>query len=74
MIWEDGYRRGDFTGHVYADAARNLRAWHGAGIRLYVYSSGSVRAQQLIYFDAVRIVAPQRQPLGESFLLSNSAD
>ena len=49
MIWEDGYRRGDFTGHVYADAVRNLRAWHDAGIRLYVYSSGSVQAQQLIF-------------------------
>ena len=26
MIWEDGYRRGAFTGHVYPDAVRNLRA------------------------------------------------
>ena len=49
MIWEDGYRRGDFTGHVYEDAARGLRAWHDAGLRLYVYSSGSVQAQQLIF-------------------------
>lgn len=49
MIWEDGYRRGDFTGHVYPDAVRNLRAWHDAGLLLYVYSSGSVQAQQLIF-------------------------
>lgn len=49
MIWEDGYRRGDFTGHVYPDAVQRLRAWHQAGIRLYVYSSGSVQAQQLIF-------------------------
>jgi len=49
MIWEDGYRRGDFTGHVYPDAVRNLKAWHAAGIGLYVYSSGSVQAQQLIF-------------------------
>jgi enolase-phosphatase E1 len=49
MIWEDGYRRGAFTGHVYSDAVRNLRAWHDAGIALYIYSSGSVQAQQLLF-------------------------
>lgn len=49
MIWEDGYRRGAFTGHVYPDAVRNLRAWHDAGIALYIYSSGSVQAQQLLF-------------------------
>ena len=49
MIWEDGYRRGAFTGHVYPDAVRNLRAWHDAGIALYVYSSGSVPAQKLLF-------------------------
>lgn len=48
-IWEEGYRRGDFTGHVYADAARNLKLWHGRGLKLYVYSSGSVQAQQLLF-------------------------
>jgi enolase-phosphatase E1 len=49
LIWEEGYARGDFSGHVYADAARRLRDWHGAGLRLYVYSSGSVHAQKLLF-------------------------
>lgn len=49
MIWEAGYRQGDFTGHVYADAVRKLRAWQAAGIRLYVFSSGSVQAQKLLF-------------------------
>jgi len=49
MIWEDGYRCGDFTGHFYEDAVRNLRAWHEKGIRLYIYSSGSVHAQKLLF-------------------------
>ncbi len=49
MIWEDGYRRGAFTGHVYEDAVRNLKAWHGQGIVLCVYSSGSVHAQKLLF-------------------------
>ena len=49
LIWENGYRQGDFTGHVYDDAVRNLRRWHADGIKLYVFSSGSVKAQQLLY-------------------------
>ena len=46
MIWEAGYRNGDFRGHVYADAERRLRQWHDDGIALYVFSSGSVQAQK----------------------------
>ena len=49
LIWEDGYRRGDFSGHVYADAAACLRAWQARGIALYVFSSGSVHAQRLLF-------------------------
>ena len=49
MIWEAGYRDGDFTGHVYQDAVRNLRQWREQGIALYVFSSGSVQAQRLIF-------------------------
>lgn len=49
LIWEAGYRNGDFTGHVYEDAARNLRRWREQGIALYVFSSGSVQAQRLIF-------------------------
>ncbi|HQU17098.1 MAG: acireductone synthase [Chromatiales bacterium 21-64-14] len=49
MIWEDGYRRGDFTGHVYEDAVRHLRRWKAQGLDLYIFSSGSVQAQQLLF-------------------------
>lgn len=49
MVWEAGYRAGDFTGHVYEDAVRNLRRWHEKGLLLYVYSSGSVYAQKLLF-------------------------
>lgn len=49
LIWEAGYRQGDFTGHVYRDAAENLKQWHADGIALYVYSSGSVYAQKLLF-------------------------
>jgi enolase-phosphatase E1 len=49
MIWEHGFKNGDFQGHVYDDAARWLRAWHDRGLKLYVFSSGSVRAQKLLF-------------------------
>ena len=49
MIWEAGFKQGDFTGHVYDDALQNLKRWHEAGIKLYVFSSGSVQAQKLLF-------------------------
>jgi enolase-phosphatase E1 len=49
MLWEAGYRSGAFKGHVYPDAAARLEAWHESGIKLYLYSSGSVQAQKLLF-------------------------
>jgi len=49
LIWEAGYRQGDFKGHLYADAAANLKAWKAEGLDLYIYSSGSVYAQKLLF-------------------------
>jgi enolase-phosphatase E1 len=49
MVWADGYRAGQLKGHVYADAVNSLRRWHDQGYALYVYSSGSVQAQKLIF-------------------------
>lgn len=49
LVWDAGYRNGDFTGHVYADASLALQKWYRQGIDLYVYSSGSVRAQKLLF-------------------------
>ncbi|WP_433924242.1 acireductone synthase [Vreelandella sp. 21] len=49
MVWADGYQRGDFKGHLYSDVASALRQWQQAGKALYVYSSGSVQAQKLLF-------------------------
>ncbi|MFO7338924.1 MAG: acireductone synthase [Lysobacteraceae bacterium] len=49
MIWEAGYRNGDFTAPVYPDAEQTLRRWHALELPLYVYSSGSVPAQKLFF-------------------------
>lgn len=49
LIWEEGYHQGAFKGHLYQDAAEKLKAWKANGLDLYVYSSGSVQAQKLLF-------------------------
>lgn len=49
LIWRDGYQQGDFRGHLYDDVAPQLATWQQQGMRLAVYSSGSVQAQQLLF-------------------------
>jgi enolase-phosphatase E1 len=49
MIWAQGYRTGEIKGHVYPDAVEALQRWQQEGYRLYVYSSGSIQAQRLIF-------------------------
>ncbi|MCM2130124.1 acireductone synthase [Larsenimonas rhizosphaerae] len=49
MIWETGYRQGEFTGHLYPDVVRQLERWKQQGAALYIYSSGSVYAQKLMF-------------------------
>ncbi|OYY91718.1 MAG: acireductone synthase [Sphingomonas sp. 28-66-16] len=49
MIWDAGFKDGAFKGHVYSDAVAALKRWHAAGVPLFVFSSGSVAAQKLIF-------------------------
>lgn len=49
MVWEQGYNAGQLKGHVYPDAVEALQRWHEQGYGLYVYSSGSIQAQKLIF-------------------------
>jgi enolase-phosphatase E1 len=49
LIWEEGYASGELHGHVFADVPPALAAWRGAGLRLRVFSSGSRRAQLLLF-------------------------
>lgn len=49
MIWAQGYAEGVLQGHVYDDVPGALRQWADQGLRLAVYSSGSVAAQRLIF-------------------------
>lgn len=49
MIWQHGYEQGAYKAHVYPDAVASLRAWHAQGLKLFVYSSGSIFAQKLFF-------------------------
>lgn len=49
MIWEKGYESGEIKGHVYEDVMPALKKWKESGITLAIYSSGSVKAQKLLF-------------------------
>ena len=48
-IWEEGYRSGKIQGEVYPDVWPALRRWKNRGAEVYIFSSGSVLAQQLLF-------------------------
>ncbi|MGE4483031.1 acireductone synthase [Acidocella sp.] len=48
-IWARGYADGDLKAELYPDVTPALRRWARAGVRLFVYSSGSVAAQKLLF-------------------------
>ena len=49
LIWKTGYENGDYQAHMYPDATEHLKKWNDSGLPLYVYSSGSVKAQELFF-------------------------
>lgn len=48
-IWEEGFKKGDFKGHLYPDAYQYLTEWKKQGYKIYIYSSGSEKAQRLFF-------------------------
>lgn len=49
LIWDAGYASGELQGDVYEDVPPALARWREAGIRLRIYSSGSILAQKLLF-------------------------
>ncbi len=64
MIWESGFRSGEIQAHLYPDAVEALRRFRDGGTRLFVYSSGSIAAQRLLFGHSV---AGDLQPLFENY-------
>ncbi|MCS6904911.1 MAG: acireductone synthase [Bacteroidia bacterium] len=48
-IWEEGFTKGVLKAHVYEDVPFMLEQWKYMGIRMGIYSSGSVFAQKLFF-------------------------
>lgn len=48
-IWVDGYVKEEYKGHLYPEVVEMLSAWKSQGLKLYIYSSGSVKAQKLLF-------------------------
>jgi enolase-phosphatase E1 len=49
MLWAEGYADGRLKGEIYDEVPAELTRWRDSGYPLYVYSSGSVQAQQLLF-------------------------
>lgn len=53
MIWKAGFESGTLKAELYEDAVDAMRRYRLTGVRLYVYSSGSVEAQQLLFGHSI---------------------
>jgi enolase-phosphatase E1 len=49
LVWQTGYEQGDYQAHLYQDVQPALQRWQQAGVQLAVYSSGSIKAQELFF-------------------------
>ncbi|XP_026828560.1 enolase-phosphatase E1 [Ooceraea biroi] len=52
-MWREAYKTGAVKAHVYEDVPKALESWTNDGKKIYVYSSGSVEAQELLFEHSV---------------------
>ena len=50
LIWQQGYAQGDLVAEFFPDVVPAIRKWHDDGIKLAIFSSGSV-AGQIAFFQ-----------------------
>ncbi|CAG8542924.1 2043_t:CDS:10, partial [Scutellospora calospora] len=48
-IWKSGFISGELKSIVYDDVIEAMNQWKDFGIKMYIYSSGSVAAQKLLF-------------------------
>jgi enolase-phosphatase E1 len=49
LVWQAAFESGELRGQVYPDVPPAFERWRARGFRLYIYSSGSVLAQRLLF-------------------------
>jgi enolase-phosphatase E1 len=53
LIWRSGYETGVLKAHLYDDAIAAIKRFHAQGLKLFIYSSGSIEAQKLYMAHSV---------------------
>lgn len=48
-IWKEGFERGELVGQVFADVPAALGRWRARDLRIGIFSSGSILAQQVLF-------------------------
>ncbi|PSN50745.1 Enolase-phosphatase E1 [Blattella germanica] len=48
-VMHEGYKQGKLKGHIYPDVLPALKSWVKNGKKVYIYSSGSIEAQKLLF-------------------------
>ncbi|XP_062870088.1 enolase-phosphatase E1 [Trichomycterus rosablanca] len=48
-MWRSAYVSGKIKGEVYQDVVPAIRRWRRHGLKVYIYSSGSIEAQKLLF-------------------------
>ena len=49
MVWEQGFKSGAIKGHMYPDVKPALERWAKMGMKLAIFSSGSIAAQKQLF-------------------------
>jgi enolase-phosphatase E1 len=49
IIWKRAFEAGAIQSHVYPDVPKKWSEWKEKGIAIYIFSSGSIEAQQLLF-------------------------
>lgn len=48
-IWQVGFASGELTADLYEDVQPAMTGWASAGLKTYIYSSGSRQAQRNLF-------------------------
>ncbi|MEQ8999402.1 MAG: acireductone synthase [Coleofasciculus sp. B1-GNL1-01] len=53
LIWKNGFETGAFESHLYPDVKPQLEDWARSGLKLGIYSSGSIATQKMFFSHTV---------------------
>jgi enolase-phosphatase E1 len=53
LIWKEGFETGAFNSHLYPDVKPKLEEWARSGLKLGIYSSGSIDTQKMFFSHTI---------------------